>query len=318
MADHRYYLSIMTPAASTGDIQLQIDTYDADFNISIQPDCTGFTAGMSETDTAIVLQNQLVLQTPQYSGAPRFSAEPYAATFRITRTEHVICIWSQAQFRVQILNNNVGCNVKESTAPCLMTLAVAEGRAAAYGIPFATPNGGQLTTQEIIDLIEVTSSELCGYLRNNVVISTYLGEWRTDGMKAVFTSPCPGLAIDQPLIRRKNLYEMYSIPQYSQLAYNWVRHTGQLVFRFNQTYINAGEPFELDNEVRVTFIAGNWVIPADVQRGLYLLMILALTQGPGAVEELGGGTFKVKFKKTTEQLDRILRPLKSYAQKKMR
>lgn len=136
-------------------------------------------------------------------------------------------------------------------------------------------------------------------------------------MKSVFTAPTPGLSIDQPLVRRKNLYEMYSIPQYSTLAYNWIRHTGQLVFRFNQTFVNAGEPFELDNEVRVTFMAGEYTIPREIQKGLVDFMSVVLT-GTSGIEELAGGTFRVKFRNYEFELQRVMRSLKHYICKRMR
>lgn len=324
MSDHRYYVSVMTPAINSGNITFQLDTYDADYNISVTPIVTGIVEGMQEIDIALNIQTQLqtlfLASGMQYNGAPRFSAEPYAATFRLTRTGHIDCFWSQAQFRLQIISDTTGALYKLSSAPCLITLARATEL---YGATnggtgtFTAMSGVTLNSLQIIDAIEETSAELCAYLRNNIAISSYLGEWRTDGMKSVYTSPSPGLSIDQPLIRRKNLYEMYSIPQYSPLAYNWVRHTGELTFRFNQSYVNAGEPFELDNEVRVSFVAGEFVIPAVIEKCVNQLISLGLRVSSG-VEEMGGGTFRVKLRGYTEELERIFRPARHYLAKRMR
>lgn len=322
MSDHRFYLSVMSPAASSGSLTFQLDTFDADFNLQgLVATVTGITAGMAETDVAIQIQNQLATQFPVYSGAPRFSAEAYAATFRVTRTEHCVCIWSQAQFRLQLTSDTVGCNLTMADVPLLATcnrlLYLYGGFAGGVVNGFANLAGYTLTTSQLIALIEAISSEVIGYLNNHVVISTYLGEWRTDGVKSVFTSPTPGLSIDQPVIRRKNLYEMYSIPQYSQLAYNWIRHTGQLTFRFNQNFINAGEPFELDNEVRVSFVAGEFVIPTAIQRCMLELAKFGLNSNSG-LDEIGGGSFRARFRKYSENLEHYFRPIRQYRCKRMR
>lgn len=318
MSDHRFYISVMTPPASSGQFSYELQTFDADYNITVMATITGITAGASEINTAILIQQQLQSSLPKYCGAPRFSAEPYAATFRITRTEHVVCIWSQCQFMFQILSDTSGGTYNLSETPVLMTLAKANALNGGFSAQnFVTIGGVALTATQSIALIEAVSAEAIGYLYNNVIISTYLGEWNTLDTKSVYTYPLPGLSIDQPIIRRKNLYEMYSIPQYSQLAYDWIRHTGQLVFRFNQNYVNAGEPFALDNEVRVTFVAGETYIPVAIQRCILQLMHFGLNQNQ-FLDDLGGGSFKAKFKKYNEVIQYTFRPIRRWRCKRMR
>lgn len=308
----------MTPAASAEDLTFSFETYNAETNIVLVATVTGITTSMSEIDVALEIENQLTDLLPAYSGVPVFSTDAYEATFRVTRTSHSVCVWSQAQFRTQLTENNTGAKLKISPTPVLMTVARANALNGGFtGSAFGTLSGTALTTDQTIDMLESVSAELIGYLNNNIVISTYLGEFRTDGYKSIFTSPTPGVAIDTPTVRRKYAYEIWAIPQYGYLAYNWIRHSGQLNFRYNENFVNAGEPFELDNEVRVTFTAGEFDIPVAIEKCLIHLTQLGINMSSG-VEELAGGSFKVKFGDYSKTLEHIFRPIRKYKMKKMR
>jgi hypothetical protein len=167
------------------------------------------------------------------------------------------------------------------------------------------------TNQQIADFIEMGCADFISTARNNIVLSTYLGEFRTNMTKSIFLRPLPVLECDQPRIRRKNLYEMYSIPQYSSLAYDLIRRSGELIFRFNQLYVNAGEPFDMDNEVRVTFRSGYPQIPKEVQKCV-LLVAASINNPPRGLESLGGGSLKAKWRDPKKELYRIYQPVRKY------
>lgn len=322
MSDHRTYISVMTPAASSGQLDIGLVTYDADTNVSLVASITGITSGASEISIATSIETQLtVLLTASgaiYDGVPRFSAEPFAANWRVTRTDHIICLWSQADFTASQELDTTGAIYRFSTSPCLLTVAQAKNQAVINSISLVNKlNGTAMTDSQITDYLEAASADVTATMKNNIVLSGYLNEFRTNETKSVFIRPLPLTYVDSLRIRRKNLYEMYSIPQYSSLAYNKLFSKGEIEFRFNQTFVNAGEPFAEDNELRVTFIAGYKHIPIEIFRCVMFVGERNNNEHRG-VESLGGGSLRVKWRDTKSELYRIYQPVKKYFMTKPR
>lgn len=307
----------MTPAASSGTVSLYLQTYDAaPTNVAFAIQVTGITTSMDEIAIAYQFHSQMAcaiyLNNCTYMGTPAFSCEPYQAQFQVTRTENSVCLWSQARFRLYTTADTTGGIYRLAPNPLLLTVAEARRKGAIGGVCWVNwYDNSAFSSSEISDAIEEASAELIGYLQNNIVISTYLFEMRGKQVSRVFTRPLPGIYNDPPIIRRKNLYEVYSIPQYSALAYNWVRSTGELEFRFAQTYINAGEPFALDNEIRMTFIAGETFIPNAIKKAVVQLAGIAML-GRAGIESFGGATFKMTLREHEKELARIFRPVREY------
>ena len=143
----------------------------------------------------------------------------------------------------------------------------------------------------------------------------------------MFTKPLPGLHCDTPYMRKprrySNVYTTYVTGFiigtffYTQLAYNWIRHTGQLNFPGFQEYIDVNEPYRRNNEIRVTHTAGHPQVPDEIARAVVLWADLMSSGANNAVSggltSLAGGTFKVSFENYQDSIKKLFMPIKKYA-----
>ncbi len=321
MSDHRYYLSVMTPAASSGDITLEVETYDAEENLTLSCEVTGITTDMTEIDIAKAIEEQLnttiAAASAEYDGIPKLSSEDYEATFQVTRTEHVLCLWSQAQFSLIEDANTTGNILKLSTTPCLLTVAKARRVATVCGVTLVNADTATaFTSSEIADYIEMACADLIGVLRNNVVISTYLGEFRTNQTKSVQLRPLPLVSIDNPKVRRKVMFERIWQPSFTDDAYNKIKSKGEINFRDSQLFVERGEPFDMDNEVRISYTAGHFHIPTEIQRAVLMIAEAAGTADQRGLKALGGGSLRVEWQDPKSIYYRIFLPVKKFIQGK--
>ena len=311
MSDHRTYYSILTPPTASGDLDITLETLDAETNITFTTTIS-LTSAMSEVEVAREIEDGLNLSlgtnSASYEGSPAFSDDPYQATFQITRSDHVLCIWSQAQFEITENYISLGGFAKASTSPVWVTIEKAESH---NGGCFLGRNGLPMETSMIADYLEGSCAEVASMLKNNIVLSTYLGEYSTKQTQAIFTSPTPGVSIDTPIIKRKYFYENVWTVEYLPISYNWIRRTGRLQYRPDEIFNLIPEAFDLGNEVRVTFIAGYSHIPVEIQRAAVTYAVSQIAN-PAGVAELKGGSFSVKFHTSKEQLYQWFLPIKKY------
>lgn len=321
MRSNSQYLSVLTTAASDGSYGFDLTTLNVSPNITLSVSITGILEGDDEETIATAIEDQLKTlfnsTGASYSGTPVFTNESVPATFQVSRTEFSVCIWSQAKFTVTSITNTTGSIIEVEDSPGLVTLSQFEDISTVYGVSLQDANGNSFSDNQICDVIMYASNKLTTLLNNNIVSSTYLDEYRGKDTKSIFLKQPAINSFDAPAIRRKSFYDIFYIPLYSNLSYILNYTTGELTYRFNNNLAAVGEPFALDNEIKITYIAGYNHIPLEIKTAVVELASLVIGSGGfsgagGNITELSGASFTVKFGKKYEALKMILIGLSKY------
>ena len=310
-ASNSQFISITTPPITSGDLVFSLETFDAVPNIAISISVTGILSSDTEEQTAIKITDQFTeqLEPYAYTGTPVFSEDSFVVGFRMGRTQHISSIWAQCTYSLVLDDNSTGALIKISTRPALMTVEKAQELAAIKGFEYTSSDGTPFTDNQITDLILRGSSQICSFLKTNVAITTYLNSFRGQDNKSVFTKPTPGIYRDTVLVRRKAYINLYTNPTYMTFTFFWNRQTGELNYRPTSQVVNTKSPFDLDNEVHVTFTSGYNPVPEDILWALTDLNEVNLL-GLGNVKSLKGGTGAVEFQDVSTLYNRIFAPIK--------
>lgn len=316
MGSNSFFISTTVSPSVSGLLEFSLETYDAGTNISISLEVSGVQASDTEEDLAERIYDSMtvLLSGYAYTGTPVFSDDPFEAEFRVSRTQHIVSIWSQCGYDIKLTSNTTGALVKVSTTAALTTVSRAQELANIKGYPLNGANGVPLTNQDITDLIIKGSLQICSYLRCKVAITTYLNMYRGQDNKSVFTTPTPGISRDNVAVRRKAYINLYTNPTYMTWAFSWNRMTGELNYRPTSVIVNTKSPWDLDNEAQVTFTAGWYVIPEDIVWALTDLNEVNIL-GYNNIKSLKGGTGEIVFQDSANIYSRILAPIKRFKSK---
>ncbi len=319
MSDQRTYISVMTPAASDGSFNIQLETFNAELNATFVAVITGIGAGDSEISMARAIQDQLnVLLSSEgflYLGVPRISSEELEATWQVTRTDHVVCIWSECNFDTSV-SSTTGCIVRTCEIGCLLTNAQALRLAVPNAVTLVSKtSGAAFTAEEIADVVQSASAELCGNIRNNIVLSTYLGEFRGKDTTSIMLRPLPLYQVDNPRVRFKNGIYLADI-QWSKNQFNKIKRSGEIANIWHRIDVRTRDPYSMDNEVRISFVAGENHIPIAIQKAVLLLSEMSNNDRKG-LRSLGGGSLSVTWAPTKEQYYFLYQPIRMFIMGKM-
>lgn len=303
----------MTIAASSGDIEFTLTTYDAQTNVTIIANATGISSGNEEIPIAKRIYDQLSIIIDQYdatySKIPSLIQNGPQATFQLTRTDHCICFYSETQFSLEISNNDTGTIFVIDTVPVLSTVDDAISYGGLIGQDYSS-----YTNTQISQLLLISSAELIAYMKNPIVASTYRFQYWGDWSESVQLDMRPLISVDPPYIIRPDILTFLtqtSIPE-PTLIYDIEFKTGWIAYKYSQNVFNSYEPFDDNNDWRLTYIAGEKAIPALVKKALALLAGFITDGSFDGVDSLQGGTFKVGFSSGKDRLTLILLPLKAY------
>jgi len=312
--DWRNYLSVMTPCAASGNIVFRLTTYDADPNVSLTLTVSALT-GDSEIALARKIHDQIDVQlvqaSAQYSGLPAFSSQVPQATFYLGQTDQIVSIWSQATYLLEIISNTTGSQVQISSTPTFVTLAQAKALGPLLGLDYTDANEVDLTDSQIMTVIQLASDQISRIINNNLVIACYLHEYIGSMQGTILLRQSPIVNYDKPavlppILVSTGLYYVYNY--YSSFQVD--RKLRLLNYRFGSNLMNAGDPFDTNNEVKVTYRAGYMNIPRIVQEKT--LLIVALMLNDPNVKSLKGGSFAVEFRLPIETLKSISAELSGF------
>lgn len=302
------FCSVLSLPATSGNIEFEIETYNASENITFSIPATGIEATDDEIDVAkriyTSINNYLTVHDLQYSGPLTFHDQEVSATFRVHRTDHVICLFSQSHFSLKVTTNDPGCRLPIGVSPTLLTLHDARNLASVSGIDLETEDEEELTDNQLQELLEIGSARLVELLNNNIVICTYVKEFVGNGERAIpLDEGKPGIFIDTPNTRRPySLYITSEDSSGSPSNYGWVRPSGYLRYRFAQGMIASDQPFKIGSEFNISYVAGNFNIPKIIKLAvLYLVNELinasgsGLSNSEGDLRRLTGGNLTVEF-----------------------
>ncbi len=313
--DWRNYLSVMTPCAASGNIVFNFTTYDANPNVSLT-----ITVSALATDNEVSLARriheqvnvQLIQASAQYNNIPVFSNYTPNATFSVWQTDHIVSVWSQSTFLITEVSNTTGATIQISANPTFVTLAQAQSLGPLLGSDFTDSNETALSGSQIMTVLQLASNQICGLIKNNLVIANYLMEYIGNMEGSVFLTYGPVVNYDTPVI----LPPIYAIVAQSYYIYLYPfsfqvnRKLKLLNYRFNSQLMGGGDPFEMNNEVKMTYRAGYMNIPSIIKEKT--LIITSLMLNDGNISELKGGSFAVKFRLPIDTLKSISAELSGY------
>lgn len=329
MGSNATFLSVMTPATSAGTITFLLETIDytatltpsdrmsQSESLSVTLTVTGVVCTIDEVELATLIYEQIseaiLAQTDlAYDGVMTTPDETTPGNFQVTNSEHVICLWSQALFKLSVVSNPTGCTLVLSEAPVLITLAEAKEIASVLSLSWRSDQGTTLTDAQIIKLLTLASADLVSKLRNNIVLTTYMKEFKGNNVLGIKLSPTPIIDYDQPSIRRKDSSADFATLDWGKWVYHLNHETGKFTFRKDEVIIDDGSPFYKDNVILISFIAGHTHIPDEIKKGVVDMARYLLNPRKMDIQELAGGSGKIKFGDKVSYLDRIFLSLKRY------
>lgn len=304
--DWRNYISVLTPAAS-GTLIFSVETYDASPNVTLTLPVTAGRS-MDEISLANQISNQFTTLLTQacaiYQGIPVFSFFPPNANFYVDKTDHVVSFWSQAQYRLQLVSNTTGAAIQISPTPTLLTLAQAKSMAPLVGVDFSDFNENDLTDNQIMELLQIASNQIVNIVNNPIIIANHLLEIIGNMVGSVKLDSKPVLDYDPPVINRPSVLLPLSLPiLQSGYSYDIVRNKGIFNYRYDSNLINAWDPYDSNNEVRMTYRAGNLNIPRIIQEKV--IQVAGISLNTSSIKSLKGGSASVEFRLPQEALAAI-------------
>lgn len=313
--DWRNYLSVMTPCAASGNIVFNFTTYDANPNVSLTITVSALS-GESEVALARRIHDQLNIQliqaSAQYNNIPVFSNYTPNATFSVWQTDHIVSVWSQSTYLITEVSNNTGSTIQISANPTFITLAQAQSLGPLLGSDFTDSNETELTSSQIMTVLQIASNQICGLINNNLVIANYLMEYIGNMEGSVFLNYGPVVSYDTPVI----LPPVYAIVAQAYYIYLYPfsfqvnRRLKLLNYRFNSQLMGGGDPFEMNNEVKMTYRAGYMNIPSIIKEKT--LIVTGLLLNDPNVKSLKGGSFAVEFRLPIDTLKAISAELSGF------
>lgn len=291
--ENREYLSVLSVAASSGSLTLTLTTYDSSTtNVTIVAAVTGITSGDSETTIARKVMDQvptiLIQNAAKYSGVPSLIQNGPLPTFRLTRTEHVVCFYSECQFDISV-TNPTGCIVELENV--FITTTEALDFSSIFGLGFDL-----MTAPHLSKLLSITSSRLVNMLNNPIVISTYRHDENTKWRRAIRLNRVPIVSVDKTMIRYPDILPFLAQVEVADInTFFDIDHLrGWIEYKFSQESIMCYEPFDYGNSIRLSYTAGYKYIPQEIKSAIIELAYnLQIFSGLGSFDSLKGGTFSV-------------------------
>lgn len=321
----------MSQAGASGGYTVTLQTIDAQTNLLQSLAVTGISLADSPTTIALKSQAQLTTQLSQYgilysgspvftsngiidfSNSPNLSSQLGMATFRITQSDGILCFFSEANFILTISNDTTSSNATVSDVPLLATLAQITSDGPIAGLVLETVDGTSLTQAQIISLVEAASAKLISILNNKVVICTYIHEDIGFWQRSFFLREgIPGIYFDGVRVKPSSSIQWFGVLVGASLslAWNYVRTTGELNYIASQNLVSTYEPSGMGNEIKISYVAGNFHIPKSIIYGVISLMT-SILENKGDIAELKTGTWSVKFK-DDPLIDRLREELSQY------
>lgn len=310
--DNRVFLSVLSTLASSvssGNVTFTLTSYNVSPNVSFTISASGLQAD-TEIDLARKIYDgfvsYLTVNNCYYplSPTPLFSGDLPAALFTVTRTDNILCIWSQCQYSLTVTTNQWQNKIKITPSPLFLTVAEARSYAILLGIALEDTNGTTLTDDQVIQLVQSASDQVTRFLNNNLVLSNYLHEAIGKTTGSIKLKKKPVWDYDAPRVRRTDIGSLSSTLINSGVsAFDIVRDLGILNYRCTNSLIDVCEPFEINNEIKITYRAGYMNIPDLVKEKTMQVMALILESGfTGGFKTLKGGSFELDTFDPLQQL----------------
>lgn len=292
------FCSVLSACASAGNFSVQLTSLNASANVTVTLSATGNTVGMSPDEMAAnaitQFQTQLIQYGCIYNGEPVLSQDVPAATWRVLNTDHVITFFSECQFRIKLYSNTTGAQIVTGHEPMLITLADFNTYANIMKV-----GGANLTDEEKLLLITTASGLVTSYLNNQLVLAGYVKTETGCYQKSFFLNQgLPVQSFDPPKIAPPGMYFMWWYVVLPWVRWNLNPETGELYYQPSQNLLNWPEPSSLGYQIKISYVAGNLNLPAQVLIAMTML-IKSIVNDMGGAKSLKTGSFQVVMRDRT-------------------
>lgn len=266
------FISFMEPANNTDVVTVRLQSFGAQVDEVFTSTTTVNTGDDPETIALKVYQKLVadlttagLLYSDGTTGTPQFSDQAPLATWMPTLSDHVVCIWSECQFRMTVTTNL--CRFVQDTSPVLMTIAYAKSVGFVFREFFKLADGSVMDDDSLVYTLGIISAYACDFLNNYIVMTTYKHHEICKGGESIQVGKRPIYTWDDPQIRRPYAAQIITatVLQVVRNSFMMVNETGKLGYRFAQNLVWNIEPFAKNNELIMTYVAGNFVIPKRVK-----------------------------------------------------
>lgn len=244
----------------------------------------------------------------QYSGTPGLSGTTPASTFRVTRTDNVLCIWSEAYFDLDFTPVPSDTRIEQSSSPQILTLAEMTARASIHRVALEDMNGVVLSEDAQVLLLRDSCAALLTYLNNSIVATSYLDAFRGSGGRMLQGRVRPGISWDIPTARQQWQLISASLSANPKNLWNWKPRLNQLWFRMENSLMFIYDPNEIGSEVKWSYVAGYQNIP-DVIKGAVMEIARKILTQTG-IDRISVGSLRIEstdIEKWTGTMTRVLR-----------
>ncbi len=290
------FLNFLNAPASTGSIDVNLQSYNASSNVNLTLTATGLTSGMAPETCAYTAITQFNTQIIQYGlvfAVPQLSNEVPSALFRLSRTDHVIDFFSECHFNIDVTSNTTGAYIETTSRPILSTLTSFSNLVNLMAL------GAPLTDAEKITLLTVASGLITDYTNNLIVTAGFVQTYNGFYQRSFFLSlGNPVQSYDTPRVAPPGLYFYWWFIILPWIRWNLNPITSELYYQPNQSILNWPEPSSLNYQIKIGYTAGNFKIPPTVVLCLSQLAKAIINDANG-VKSLKTGSFSVSFREKT-------------------
>ena len=262
MAGISEFLSVMTPGVAGSHVVVTLSTSNQATPLSVSAASIPTGAGLTEKQIAQAIaagiNTMLIANSIQYQGVPYFTQDgPSPFTFRTWVTDHIINVWSQGPFAIEIASSDPTMIVLCKSHPVYPTVADADQLAPMFNVKLSQ-NGVPFTDPQIALACSVASAEIVSYLGGypgigSQMIMTEFG-FDTD---ACFTDYTPVISWDNAVIRGPSLVgtpDANTVQITSNVQIEW--DTGAVNFTSWGFVPYIFRPLDKDNVLMMTYVAG--------------------------------------------------------------
>lgn len=294
------------PAANATDGSVTVFTVvpPNPVNVTLQLAVTGLNISDTENTTAYKIWSQINTQLTQYgaqySGSPIFSSQIPYPTFRTFPSSHIVSFFSESQFNITVAASGIdpGCILNIDSTPSLATCAQIAPIASINSVLLRDITGTTLTNVNLALAVKIASARLINGLRgNNIVTCGFLHEDKGNYQRSMWLRRgIPGIYFDPIRVKRPYSVSLFGtmVGDSTSVVWNYIKATGELQYIPAQNLINTYEPTFLQNEIKVSYVAGNWVIPPLITYAITTLIGSAL-QSRAGIRALKTGSFDVQY-----------------------
>lgn len=300
------YISVFRSLNAAGTISVQLSSVDLASPVSLTATTESLANTLAPDEIAqaiyTALKTKIEEEERTYTGQPVYGDETAPFTFRVLIADHVVTIWSQANFRLKVTAGN-GSIVLGDNTPCFMTLDQMNSALRVMGrcLNLTDADKGQAGL--------IASAELIAGMNGNYIVpSVYLEAQPGFDTRGTVLPHDSIIFVDPEISRSATMAGFTGI----------FRNIGGVISDFDSRSGSVHypdrdrsyEPYQRGQQIRRTYVAGYLSIPAIVKRSASEFSSMATI--PKEIASVKGGSGQVVLRGDTNALQKVLFNVREY------